>query len=252
VQQAKVPIRIKHLTWLDDKDRRMSEPTGPILVVDDEPDIRLLIAINLRKAGYRVLEAERGDEALRLAKEQMPALIVLDLMLPDLSGREVCRQLRAQAETKHTPVLMLTARNEEIDRVKGFMAGADDYVTKPFSVRELVLRVRAILRRAPTENVTVSHLLDFGTLRVDTSEHRAFVEEREILLTATEFRLLVTLADRAGQVQSRGRLLQDVWEAPPDLNTRTVDTHVKRLREKLGVASDRIETVRGVGYRFSR
>jgi len=230
----------------------MSEPTGPILVVDDEPDIRLLVAINLRKAGYRVLEAERGDEALRLAVEQEPALIVLDLMLPDLSGREVCRRLRAQPETKHTPVLMLTARDEEIDRVKGFMAGADDYVTKPFSVRELVLRVRAILRRAPAELASTSHLLDFGQLRVDTAEHRAFVEEEEVPLTATEFRLLVTLADRAGQVQSRGRLLQDVWEAPPDLNTRTVDTHVKRLREKLGVAADRIETVRGVGYRFSR
>lgn len=230
----------------------MSEPTGPILVVDDEPDIRLLVAINLRKAGYRVLEAERGDEALRLAKEQSPALIVLDLMLPDLSGREVCRRLREQPETKATPVLMLTARDEEIDRVKGFMAGADDYVTKPFSVRELVLRIRAILRRAPSEGDSTSHLLDFGQLRVDTAEHRAYVEEQEVPLTATEFRLLVTLADRAGQVQSRGRLLQDVWEAPPDLNTRTVDTHVKRLREKLGVAADRIETVRGVGYRFSR
>jgi two-component system phosphate regulon response regulator PhoB len=250
--QAKAPNRIKHSVGRNVRTLFMSEPTGPILVVDDEPDIRLLIAINLRKAGYRVLEAERGDEALRLAKEQSPALILLDLMLPDLSGREVCRRLRAQPETKNTPVLMLTARNEEIDRVKGFMAGADDYVTKPFSVRELVLRVRAILRRAPAESASTSHLLDFGTLRVDTSEHRAFVEEKEVPLTATEFRLLVTLADRAGQVQSRGRLLQDVWEAPPDLNTRTVDTHVKRLREKLGVAADRIETVRGVGYRFSR
>ena len=230
----------------------MSEPTGPILVVDDEPDIRLLVAINLRKAGYRVLEAERGDEALRLAKEQSPALIVLDLMLPDMSGREVCRHLREQHETKTTPVLMLTARDEEIDRVKGFMAGADDYVTKPFSVRELVLRIRAILRRTPSEQDSTSHLLDFGELRVDTAEHRAYVNENEVPLTATEFRLLVTLADRAGQVQSRGKLLQDVWEAPPDLNTRTVDTHVKRLREKLGDASDRIETVRGVGYRFSR
>jgi two-component system, OmpR family, phosphate regulon response regulator PhoB len=230
----------------------MSEPIGPILVVDDERDIRVLLAINLRKAGYRVVEAGTGAEALEQVAKCSPALIVLDLMLPDRSGRDICRTLRASPDTANVPVLMLTARHEEMDRVKGFMSGADDYVTKPFSVRELVLRVGAILRRGGDTGSEGAHILDYGDLRIDTSEYRVHVDEAEITLTATEFKLLVILADRAGQVQSRGRLLQDVWEAPPDLNTRTVDTHVKRLREKLRGAASHVETVRGVGYRFTR
>jgi len=230
----------------------MSEPIGPILVVDDERDIRVLVAINLRKAGYRVVEAGTGSEALDEVSKCSPALIILDLMLPDRSGRDICRTLRANPATAKIPVLMLTARHEEMDRVKGFMSGADDYVTKPFSVRELVLRVGAILRRGGDSGSEDAHILDYGDLRIDTSEYRVHVDGEAVTLTATEFKLLVILADRAGQVQSRGRLLQDVWEAPPDLNTRTVDTHVKRLREKLQGAAKHVETVRGVGYRFTR
>ncbi len=227
-------------------------PSGPILVVDDEPDIRNLVALHLRKEGHRVLTASDGNQALRLARERRPALVVLDLMLPDISGTDVCRRLRESPETQGIPVLMLTARTEEIDRVVGFEVGADDYVTKPFSVRELMLRIRAILRRGiPVVEEDVAPL-EHGVLRVDTSAHRVWVSEVELLLTATEFKLLVTLLSRAGRVQSRGTLLRDVWEAPPNLNTRTVDTHVKRLREKLGEASDYIETVRGVGYRFTQ
>lgn len=233
----------------------MAEPAGTILVVDDEPDIRRLLSFNLKREGFRVLAAETGQEALRLARAEPPGLIILDLMLPDLQGTEVCRRLRAQPETMAVPVLMLTARDEEIDRVVGFEVGADDYVTKPFSVRELMLRVRAILRRAPAragEAEDTSNQLVQGPLRVDVEAHRVWVNDEEVPLTATEFKLLHTLITRAGRVQGRGQLLQDVWDMPPDLNTRTVDTHVKRLREKLGDAAPLVETVRGVGYRFAR
>lgn len=226
--------------------------TGPILVVDDEEDIRNLVAINLRREGFSVLTAANGEEALELATTKNPALILLDLMLPDIQGTEVCRRLRLDPELKRVPIVMLTAMDTEAERVVGFEVGADDYVTKPFSVRELVLRVRAILRRVPKpdEAREPNEMLTAGVIRVDVSAHRVWVEGEELLLTSTEFKLLVTLVRRAGRVQSRGRLLQDVWDMPPDLNTRTVDTHVKRLREKLGVAANMVETVRGVGYRF--
>lgn len=231
----------------------METAKEPILVVDDEADIRDLVALNLRRAGYEVLTCDRGLDALDLAREHMPRLIVLDLMLPDLSGSEVCRRLRGQTRTSQIPVLMLTARTEEIDRVVGFEVGADDYVTKPFSVRELVLRVQAILRRAPQASLEASdEPIEAGPITIDLAAHRVWVEGEELQLTATEFKLLHTLVSRSGRVQSRGRLLQDVWEMPPDLNTRTVDTHIKRLREKLGSAADMVETVRGVGYRFVR
>ena len=227
-------------------------PEGPILVVDDEEDIRNLVAFNLRREGFRVLTAENGAQALELAQTKAPALILLDLMLPDIQGTEVCRQLREDPQLKKVPIVMLTAMGEEIDRVVGFEVGADDYVTKPFSVRELVLRVRAILRRVPRpeDEREPNETLVAGEVSIDVSAHRVWVAGEELLLTSTEFKLLVTLVRRTGRVQSRGRLLQDVWEMPPDLNTRTVDTHVKRLREKLGVASHMVETVRGVGYRF--
>ncbi|MCK6523743.1 response regulator transcription factor [Myxococcota bacterium] len=232
----------------------MAEANGPVLVVDDEADIRRLLTMNLKREGFRVLAAENGQEALRLAQADPPILVVLDLMLPDIQGTEVCRRLRAMPETAEIPILMLTARDEEIDRVVGFEVGADDYVTKPFSVRELMLRVRAILRRAPAKPIEPDdgQMLTIGPLRLDVAAHRVWVEQEELPLTATEFKLLYTLVHRAGRVQSRGQLLQDVWEMPPDLNTRTVDTHVKRLREKLGVAAGLVETVRGVGYRVSR
>ena len=228
----------------------MSEGRGPILVVDDEPDIRKLVEVNLSREGFEVLAVDCGQAALDAASRHRPQLVVLDLMLPDLSGTEVCRRLRSDPETADIPVLMLTARSEEIDRVVGFEVGADDYVTKPFSVRELVLRVRAILRRHPGGETEPEQIARDG-LVIDVSAHRVWVEGDELQLTATEFKLLLNLARSAGRVRTRGQLLQEVWEMPPHLNTRTVDTHVKRLREKLGPVSELIQTVRGVGYRFA-
>jgi two-component system phosphate regulon response regulator PhoB len=229
---------------------------GPVLVVDDEADIRDLIVRQLERDGLPVVGAASGTEALERARAVRPSLVILDLMLPGLSGTEVCRALRADVTTRTVPIVMLSARGEEIDRVVGFEVGADDYVTKPFSVRELLLRVRAVLRRSaatpPAADAPLGALPDNVLLRIDEDAHRVFVTGDEVSLTATEFRLLVTLVRRAGRVQSRGTLLQDVWELPPELNTRTVDTHMKRLREKLGAAAAHIETVRGVGYRFRR
>ena len=230
---------------------------GPILIVDDEDDLRNLLDLNLRRDGFDTALASSGTEAMALIRDTRPSLIVLDLMLPDLPGTEVCRRVRANPELASTPIIMLTARGEEIDRVVGFEVGADDYVLKStLSMREFLLRVRAVLRRAsgtPLEEADPSgeQTLSFGLLRIDLAGFRAFVADEEIALTATEFKLLQTLAARPGRVQSRGTLLQDVWDMAPDTNTRTVDTHVKRLREKLGDAAYHLETVRGVGYRFS-
>ncbi|TNE92040.1 MAG: response regulator transcription factor [Deltaproteobacteria bacterium] len=229
-------------------------PDAPILIVDDEEDIRELLVINLEREGMATAEAETGQAAIDFCRRQTPSLIILDLMLPDMSGNEVCRRLRAEAATAEVPVIMLTARGEEIDRVVGFEVGADDYVVKAnFSVRELVLRVRAVLRRrggAAGESDPNQRMIH-GVLSIDADAHRVWVHDEEIALTATEFRLLWVLASRPGRVLTRGVLLQDVWDMPPDLNTRTVDTHVKRLREKLGDAARHVETVRGVGYRFN-
>ena len=224
--------------------------SGTILVVDDEPDIVSTVTFSLEREGYRTLTASSGTAALELAAgDPRPDLIVLDLMLPDISGTEVCRQLRQSAETRRIPILMLTAKTDAIDRVVGFEVGADDYVTKPFSVRELALRIRAILRRAQPVGEE-SDQLRFGVLQLDVSAHRVWVEEVEINLTALEFRLLTTLVKRRGRVQSRETLLNHVWGMSGDVTTRTVDTHVRRLRKKLGSASEYIETLRGVGYRF--
>jgi len=221
-----------------------------ILVIEDEPDIREVLDYNLRTAGYEVIPAERGREGLTLAREQRPDLVLLDLMLPDVSGTEVCRAIKDDPSTRATPVVVLTARNSEIDRVVGFELGADDYVTKPFSVRELMLRIRAVLRRSESRPVE-ANLVDFGTLRVDRDAHRVWVDGEEIELTLLEFKLLVTLYDRRNRVQSRGSLLDHVWGLDTKISTRTVDAHVKRLREKLRGAREYIETVRGVGYRFA-
>ncbi|MEL6343891.1 MAG: response regulator [Myxococcota bacterium] len=226
----------------------MSE-TVSVLVVEDEEDIRNLVALNLRKAGFRVLTAGDGSRAMALAREHRPPVVLLDLMLPDMSGTEICEALRADPDTRETYVIMVTARTDESDRIEGFEVGADDYVPKPFSPRELVLRVQAAARRmrpAPGED----EMLDLGRLRVDASAHRVWIEGEELELTATEYKLLLHLARNDGKLCSRGELLRDVWELPPNLNTRTVDTHVKRLRQKLGGASEYIETVRGAGYRF--
>lgn len=223
----------------------MTAPT--ILVVEDEEDIRDIVAFNLRQAGFRVLETGDGRGALHLARSRQPDLVVLDLLLPDLDGREVCRRLREDQATRHLPVLMLTALASEGDRVVGFELGADDYLTKPFSPRELVLRVRAILRRtcqAHSEPVVV------GELSIDSERHRVEVAGQEVALTATEFRLLHHLAAHAGRVQSREVLLERVWGYSYQGYARTVDTHVRRLRKKLGPLAGYIETVRGVGYRL--
>jgi two-component system, OmpR family, phosphate regulon response regulator PhoB len=220
-----------------------------VLLVDDERDLLSVLDFNLRAAGFDTSLATTGEQALSHLRRHVPDLVVLDLMLPDVPGTEVCRRIKADPKTKHVPVVMLTAKGDEVDRVVGFEVGADDYVTKPFSVRELVLRVRAVLRRAaprPSERVRDS----VGPIRVDVDAHRAFVDGAEILLTPLEFRLLTTFMSRRGRVQSREQLLEDVWEMSSEIETRTVDTHVKRLREKLGSGRDLLETVRGIGYRL--
>jgi two-component system phosphate regulon response regulator PhoB len=221
-----------------------------LLVIEDEKDIQDVLAYNLEQAGHKVHIASSGEEGLRLAKERHPDLVLLDLMLPDVSGTTVCRQLKGDPATRDARVIMLTAKGEEIDRVVGFELGADDYVVKPFSVRELALRIDAILRRGGGET-TPRKMVEFGELRVDREAHRAWVSEKEVELTALEFKLLLVLHDRRNRVQTREALLQDVWAIDADITTRTVDTHVKRLREKLGTAGEYIETVRGVGYRFA-
>jgi two-component system phosphate regulon response regulator PhoB len=221
-----------------------------ILVIEDEPDIQQVLEYNLREKGHKVFLAGKGEEGLRLAREKRPDLVLLDLMLPDIPGTEVCKVLKSDPATRNTQVVMLTAKGEEIDRVVGFELGADDYVVKPFSVRELLLRVQAILRRSQGETEAVPGI-QFGSLRVDREAHRVWANEAELELTALEFKLLVTLYDRKNRVQTRAALLSDVWGIDADITTRTVDTHVKRLREKLGDAGTYIETVRGVGYRFA-
>ena len=228
-----------------------------ILVVEDEPDLALNLEYNLQKEGWRPEVAGTGGEALASALATPPALVILDLMLPDIAGTEVCRRLRANPDTESVPVLMLTAKADEIDRVVGFELGADDYVTKPFSVRELMLRVRALLRRAsaagstePDAPAEPGETLLFGDLRVDVDGHRVWVADEERTLTALEFRLLTTLLGRKGRVQTRDSLLSEVWGYTAEVTTRTVDTHVKRLRSKIAPLGEYIETVRGVGYRF--
>ncbi len=224
--------------------------THRILVVDDEPDITALVAYHLAKAGYRVSTAANGTDALKTATEQRPDVVVLDLMLPGLSGLDVLQALRKQEDTRDVGVIMLTARREEADRIRGLALGADDYLTKPFSPNELTLRVAAIIRRLAAPSTTSGSQLVAGSITVDRSAHRVTVDGQELLLTATEYKLLLTLLERRGRVQTRPQLLETVWDAQPDIQTRTVDMHVQRLRTKLGEAGDQIETVRGFGYRF--
>ena len=221
-----------------------------ILVVDDEPDIVALVVYHLAKAGFRISTASNGADALRLAQQDRPALVVLDLMLPGMSGLDVLDQLRADESGQDIAVLLLTARREEADRIKGLSQGADDYLTKPFSPQELVLRVRNILRRMSQAQSGLPDVVRVGPILIDRSAHRVTVDNAELDLTPTEFKLLVTLAERRGRVQSRALLLEIVWDAAPDIQTRTVDMHVQRLRTKLGAAGELIETVRGFGYRL--
>jgi two-component system phosphate regulon response regulator PhoB len=224
--------------------------THRILVVDDEPDITALVAYHLAKAGYRVSTAARGPDALKAATEERPDVVILDLMLPGMSGYDVLAELRARPETRDIGVILLTARKQEADRIRGLTLGADDYLTKPFSPAELTLRVGAVLRRLSAPSVASGDTLTAGDITIDRSALRATVGGRELDLTATEYKLLLTLIERRGRVQTRPHLLETVWEAQPDIQTRTVDMHVQRLRTKLGDAGRLIETVRGFGYRF--
>ena len=221
-----------------------------ILVVDDEPDITALVAYHLAKHGYRVSTASNGIEAVDVAIRDRPDLLVLDLMLPGRSGFQVLEDPQARAETTQIGVILLTACGDKAERLRGLSLGADDYITKPFSPEELVLRVGAVLRRLRAPSIGEKSLLVAGPLTIDREAHRVRLEGADVPLTATEFRLLLTLLERRGRVQSRTRLLQDVWHANPDIQTRTVDMHMQRLRSKLGPAADLVETVRGVGYRF--
>ncbi len=219
-----------------------------VLVIEDEPDLREIIEYNFTEAGHRVTLATTGQLGLKLARESRPDIVLLDLMLPDMPGTDICRAIKADPTMRSTRVVMVTAKGEEIDRVVGFELGADEYVVKPFSVREMLLRVQAILRRGEP---ATTRAIEFGKLRIDLDAHRVTVGEDEVPLTTLEFKLLVTLLERKNRVQSRSVLLSDVWGIEADITSRTVDTHVKRLREKLGDAGQYVETVRGVGYRFS-
>lgn len=220
-----------------------------ILIIEDERDLAELLAFNLRQAGYATELAHDGAAGLALALALPPDLIVLDLMLPGLLGTEVCRRLRQERTTTGVPVLMLTARGEESDRVAGFEVGADDYVVKPFSVREVVLRVGALLRRVG-DAVPRGTLLQIGSLAIDTDRHVVAVSGNAVELTTIEYKLLLMLVERCGRVQTREGLLQEVWGYNYAGDTRTVDTHITRLRTKLGVAGALIQTVRGFGYKL--
>ncbi|HXU45927.1 MAG TPA: response regulator [Thermoanaerobaculia bacterium] len=221
-----------------------------ILIVEDEPDIAEVLRYNLEKEGFKAEVARRGDSGLEAARrEPAPDLILLDLMLPGLDGLEFTRALKREAATARIPIVMLTARSEELDRIVGLELGADDYISKPFSPRELVLRVKAVLRRRQPGEAG-GERLEVGEIRLDVAGHRLRVADEEIPLTATEFRLLRLLIERGGRVQTRGQLLSDVWGYAEDIDSRTVDTHIRRLRRKLGPEADRIETVIGVGYRL--
>lgn len=220
-----------------------------ILIIEDEQDVIDLVTLHLRKAGFAVSTAADGAVGLRLAREETPALIILDLLLPKMPGLEVCKVLKTDIATRQIPVLMLTAKAEEIDRIVGLEFGADDYVTKPFSPRELVLRVNAILRRGKSEGMEEKKL-SIGSITLDPARHHVEVDGRSVRLTSVEFKLLSMLMRRQGRVQERDRLLNEVWGYESAIDTRTVDTHVRRLRKKLGKAADAIETVRGFGYRL--
>jgi two-component system phosphate regulon response regulator PhoB len=220
-----------------------------ILVIEDERDLVELISFNLEKEGYRVITASEGSTGLETARNSLPDLILLDLMLPGMSGTEICKILKKNEKTFRIPVVMLTAKGEEIDRVVGFEVGADDYVVKPFSNRELMLRIKAVLRRGEQDKPS-EKIIRVGQLSIDTSRHRVTSGDEEIVLTTTEYKLLINLAERLGRVQSRDVLLKNVWGYNYIGDTRTVDTHITRLRTKLGEAGDFIKTVRGFGYKM--
>ena len=224
-----------------------------ILVIEDEPDIRRNLEYNLGREGFKASSVGSLDEANEKIKSKKFDLILLDLMLPDGSGLDLCKKIKSNSETEATPIIILTAKDDEVDKVVGFELGADDYVTKPFSVRELILRVKAILKRSDTKTKEVVEVeRQFGDLKIDVDSHEVHVDSQLIELTALEFRLLKELVDKRGRVQSRDQLLSEVWGYNAEVTTRTVDTHIKRLREKLGSMGKHVQTIRGVGYKFSR
>ncbi|HKI85792.1 MAG TPA: response regulator [Thermoanaerobaculia bacterium] len=220
-----------------------------ILVVEDEEDLRELLRYRLEQEGFQVEGVGRGDEALEKLRERLPDLMLLDLMLPGLDGLELAKIVKRDPRLCKLPLIMLTAKGEEVDRIVGLELGAEDYITKPFSPREVALRIKAVLRRIESQG-SDEGALEIDGLRLDIAGHRLFVREKEVVLTATEFRLLKVLAERRGRVQTRGQLLSDVWGYSQEVDSRTIDTHIRRLRQKLGVEADRIETVIGVGYRL--
>ena len=220
-----------------------------ILIIEDEGDLAELVSFNLEREGYQAIVAMDGPTGLERARAESPDLILLDLMLPGMLGTEVCKHLKGSEKTACIPVIMLTAKGDEIDRVVGFEVGADDYVVKPFSTRELMLRVKAVLRRAIPEEAAVT-AIKVGAICIDTDRHIVAVDSNEVVLTTTEFKLLQSLAERLGRVQSRDRLLKDIWGISHIGDTRTVDTHITRLRTKLGDAGEMIKTVRGFGYKM--
>ena len=221
-----------------------------VLIVEDEKDVREMLRLNLKVGGFDVLEAQNGAEGLAIAKAELPSVVILDLMMPEMSGMEVCRALRRNPATSRIPILMLTAKSTEGDKVAGLEVGADDYVTKPFSPRELLLRVRAVARRQPDQGVSKPAPVKAGGIELDRSSMTATIGSKKLVLTSTEYRLLDLLVRRAGTILSREVLLSEVWGYQASLDTRTVDTHVRRLRDKLGKAGAVIQTVRGSGYRL--
>lgn len=244
---GRLPLPLPPATTRSSPPVTVSRPK--ILVVDDEPDALEILSFKLKEAGFTPIIARNGAEALTAARDERPALVVLDLMLPEIDGLEVCRILRREPALAAIPIIMLTARAAEIDRVIGLELGADDYVTKPFSPRELVLRIKKLLARSVAADERATHWR-LGELDIDVPGHAVHVSGAPVVLTATEFKLLELLARRRGRVQTRDRLLQEVWGYDNPIDSRTVDTHMRRLREKLGVAAAQLETVRGVGYRF--
>ncbi len=223
-----------------------------ILVIEDEPDIRKTLEYNISREGHKVLTAGSLYDAEKILQSQSPSLVLLDLMLPDGSGLDFCRKLKTNSKTESIPVIILTAKDDEVDKVVGFELGADDYVTKPFSVRELILRIKAVLKRGEVKKDIVEVERQFGDLKIDIESHEVYVDEKQIELTALEFKLLNQLVETRGRVQSRDQLLTEVWGYSAEVTTRTVDTHIKRLRNKLGSMGKYVQTIRGVGYKFSR
>ena len=226
--------------------------TDKILIVEDEPDIRSTLEYNIHRDNFQTESVGNLLDAEKILSTTNISLILLDLMLPDGSGLDLCRKLKADQSTNSIPIIILTAKDDEVDKVVGFELGADDYVTKPFSVRELILRIKAILKRKVQKPEVTEVEREFGELRIDSDSHEVFVNGEEVSLTALEFRLLKQLVDRRGRVQTRDQLLSDVWGYSADITTRTVDTHIKRLREKLGPIGKYVQTIRGVGYKFTR